>query len=109
VIQISEARAGQSSNVVIQLRGNDASESLARCIGLAIEAGERSIVVDLGDAETASASLLAVLHGAARRVRERGGRFAVVSRHPGLRRLLDMTCLTLTLDVVETREEALEG
>lgn len=109
VIEVCEPSVGLASRVVIGYQEGDVPEGLARCVELAIDLGERNLVIDLGDRETASASLLGVLRAAARRLQDLGGSFGVVCARPGLRRLLWATCLSLSLSVYETREEALRG
>lgn len=106
-----ELRDGMTSSpnapVLIRCGESDAAAGVSRCIDLAIEMGNTSLVVDLGDRRGACAALLGVLLRAGRRLRERGGRLAVASSDPGLRRLLDRTLLSQAFTVFETCEEAL--
>ena len=50
-----------------------------------------------------------MLHRSGKRVREAGGRFALVCADSRMRRLFDVTLLSWSLPVYETREEALAG
>ncbi|HSF61158.1 MAG TPA: STAS domain-containing protein [Gaiellaceae bacterium] len=93
--------------VLIKCGDGDAVAGVSRCIDLAIEMGSTSLVVDLGDRPGACSALLGVLLRAGRRLRERGGRLAVASSDPGLRRLFDVTLLSQAFTVFETREDAL--
>jgi anti-anti-sigma regulatory factor len=93
--------------VLIRCGEGDAAVGVSRCIDLAIEMGNTSVVVDLGDQRGACAALLGVLLRAGLRLRERGGRLAVASSDPGLRRLFDVTLLSQAFTVFETGEEAL--
>lgn len=83
--------------------------NLARLLCSAIGAGDVSVVVDLGDRDDASSELLTVLHRSARHLRGLGGTLAIVARHPGLRRLFDLTAVSQTLPVYATRDEALRA
>jgi anti-anti-sigma factor len=108
---VIELRNGATTSpddpVLIRCDEGDAVAGVSRCIDLAIEMGNTSLVVDLGDRRGACSVLLGVLLGAGRRLRERGGRLAVASSDPGLRRLLDVTLLSQAFTVFETREKAL--
>jgi anti-anti-sigma factor len=108
---VIELRDGRTSSpkapVVIRCGEGDAAGSVSRCIDLAIERGSTSLVVDLGDQGGACAALLGVLLRAGRRLKEQGGRLAVASGDPGLRRLFELTLLSQAFTVFETREEAL--
>jgi anti-anti-sigma regulatory factor len=93
--------------VLIRCREGDAAAGVSRCIDLAIEMGSTSLVVDLRDQGGACAALLGVLLRAGRRLKEQGGRLAVASGDPGLRRLFELTLLSQAFTVFETRVEAL--
>jgi anti-anti-sigma factor len=93
--------------VLIQIGEGDAVVGVSRCIDLAIEMGNTSLVVDLGDRRGACSALLRVLLRAGRRLRGHGGRLAIAASDPGLRRLLDVTLLSQAFTVFETRDEAL--
>lgn len=82
---------------------------LSRLLGTALGAGDVNLVVDLGDQTDASSDLLAVLVRTARHVRRVGGKLGVVSRQPGLRRMLDLTMLSQAFPVFATRDEALQS
>ncbi|MGH3066276.1 MAG: hypothetical protein ACRDOF_08210 [Gaiellaceae bacterium] len=92
-----------------QGRGEGDAAAVSRTIDLAIEMGNTSLVVDLGDGNGAGAAFLEALLRAGRLIRERGGRLAVACDDPGLRRLLDRTLLSQAFAVCETREEALSS
>ena len=76
---------------------------------LALGLGHTRLVVDLGERGDVDADLLGALHRSGQRMREAGGRLAVVCADSGLRRLLDFTLLSQGFRVYETREEALAG
>jgi hypothetical protein len=108
VIELRNGVATSSDDhVLIRCDQGDAVAGVSRCIDLAIEMGNMSVVVDLGDRRGACSHLLDVLLRAGQRLRERGGRLAVASSDPGLRRLLDVTLLSQAFTVFETREDAL--
>lgn len=86
----------------------DSSPDLARLLGTALNSGDVSLVVDLGDRTDASSELLMVLHRTAQHVRRLGGKLGVVSPQPSLRRLLDLTLLSHAFAVFATRDEAIE-
>ena len=80
--------------LVIDCSLDDTPAGIARCIDLAVRVGHGHIVVDLGSREDTPSELLSVLHRSSCRLRDLGGKFAVVSRAPGVRRLLDLTLLS---------------
>jgi len=82
---------------------------VTRGVDLALLLGHTWLVVDLGERNAADADLLAVLHRSGQRVRDAGGRLAVVSADSRLRRLFDVTLLSRSTPVYETQEEALAG
>lgn len=108
MIELRDSRTSSpNAPVLIRCGEGDTAEGVSRCIDLAIDMGNTSLVVDLGDQRGTCAALLGVLLRAGRRLRERGGRLAVACKDPGLRRLLDRTLLSEAFVVFETREEAL--
>jgi len=82
------------------------ARGVVRCVDLALTLGHRWLVVDLGDRNAVEAELLAALHRSGQRVRDAGGRLAVVCADSRLRRLFDVTLLSRSTPVYETREEA---
>ena len=78
-------------------------------VDLALRLGHLTVVVDLGVREAADADFLSVLLRSGKRVREAGGRLALVCADSRMRRLFDVTLLSWSLPVYETREEALAG
>lgn len=105
MIRPSYHASRQSAIVVLDVEED--ADNVARRMARAIGAGERTLVVDLGDSDHASADLLTVLHGTAARLRALGGRLGVVVTQPNLRRLLDLTLLSRGFAVFATRDEAL--
>jgi anti-anti-sigma factor len=108
VIEIRHDPTGRSQLVVVETE-HGSPRDLALLLDTAIGTGDVSLVIDLGNRDDASSDLLTVLHRTARRVRRLGGRISVVARQPGLRRLLDLTLVSRTLPVYETRDEALRS
>ena len=60
------------------LRRPGMPQGAIRCVDLAVPTGHTTMVVDLGGSDSLDADLLGVLHRSGRRMREAGGRFAVV-------------------------------
>ena len=81
--------------------------AVERCVEMALSLGQTDVVLDLGESIGADSETLRSLHRSARRVRQSGGRLSVVCADAGLRRLLDITLLSQSFTVYETREEAL--
>jgi anti-anti-sigma factor len=106
---VIEVRQESTAAAVIDCAGADGAEGVARCVDLAFRLGHTKVVVDLGGRDGADAELLGVLHRSARRMREAGGRLAVVSASSRYRRLLHLTLLSHAFGVYATREEALAG
>lgn len=82
---------------------------MVRSVELALRMGHLTVVVDLGERTVADADFLTVLHRSGKRVREAGGRLALVCADSRMRRLFDVTLLSWSLPVYGTREEALAG
>ncbi len=93
--------------VLIRCGASERAAVVVRCVDLALRLGQRWLVVDLGDRNAVDADLLAVLHRSGQRARAAGGRLAVVCADSRLRRLFDVTLLSQSTPVFETREEAL--
>lgn len=110
MIEVREEIATASSPAaVIDCEERGCAEGVVRCVDMAVRLGHTKVVVDLGGLDGADADLLSVLHRSGRRMREVGGRLAVVSGSSRLRRLLDVTLLSQGFRVYATREEALAG
>lgn len=92
--------------IVVDMR-RSATTDLARLLDCAIDAGDISVIVDLGERRDASSELLTVLHRCASRIRGLGGTLSVVCSRPELRRLFDVTLLSHGFDVYASRDEAL--
>jgi anti-anti-sigma factor len=92
--------------VVVELE-RASTPDLARLLRTAIGTGDIGVIVDLGERGDASSELLLVLHRTARQLRTLGGRLAVVSTKPELRRLFDLTLLSQAFGVYASRDEAL--
>lgn len=107
MIEIREERASASGPAVIISCAAGGAGAVARCVELALRLGHSRLVVDLGRRDDADADVLGALRRSARRMREAGGRLAVVSADPGVRRLLEITLLGHDFPVYATREEAL--
>ncbi len=95
--------------VLIRCAEQGEVKGVLRGVDLALRLGHTKVVVDLGAREAADADLLSVLHRSGKRVRDAGGRLALVCTDSRLRRLFDMTLLSRTLPVYKTKEEALGG
>jgi anti-anti-sigma regulatory factor len=107
VIEIREERGPSTNAVVILCPDGGAAAGVDRGVDLALRLGHTQFVVDLGERHAADAELLSVLHRSARRVREAGGRFAVVCADSQLRRLFDLTLLSQSFLVYANSEDAL--
>ena len=92
--------------MLVELK-RDSTGDLARVLGSTVRAGDVSVIVDLGEREDAPSELLAVLHRTAGQLRGLGGRLAVVTAQPDLRRLFDVTLLSQAFAVFASRDEAL--
>jgi anti-anti-sigma factor len=97
------------SAVLIRCAESGGVRGVVRGVDLALQVGQTTVVVDLGERQAADADLLSVLYRCGRRVRDSGGRFALVCVDSRLRRLFDVTLLSWSLPVYETQEEALAG
>lgn len=108
MIELQHATAGRAPVVFVQMK-SDSSRELGRLLTAAVGSGEFDVVVDLGDRADAPSDLLAVLHRAARQVRDLGGSLGVVAAQPSIRRLFDVTLLSRTLPIFATRDDALRA
>ena len=109
MIEIREERASASGPAVVIRCESGGAGGVVRCVDLALRLGHRRLVVDLGERDDPDSDLLGALHRSARRMREAGGRLAVVCADCRLRRLLDLTLMSQGFRVYATREEALAG
>ena len=101
-----QADAGTSAVVVVEMQRASTTD-LAGLLRTAVSTGDVGVIVDLGERNDASSELLTVLHRTARQLRTLGGRLAVVSTRPELRRLFDVTLLSQAFGVYASRDEAL--
>lgn len=85
------AGSSGSGSVLIAYRGS--ARGLADRLGAAGALGARDVIVDFGETETLSSVALEALLRSGRELGARGGRLAVVSLRPSLRRLLRLTLL----------------
>lgn len=72
-----------------------------------VEAGHRTLVVDLTNVSFLDSSALGVLVGTLRRLREREGELRIVKPQPLAMRAFEVTSLDKVLSLYETRTEAL--
>jgi anti-anti-sigma regulatory factor len=94
---------------VLECAGHADAQNVVRCVDLAVRLGHTRVVVDLRERDGTDADLLGVLNRSARRLRESGGRLAVVTADSRLMPLLRLTLLSRSFRVCATREEALTG
>ena len=76
-------------------------------LSVAIDAGARSLVLDLTKVSFVDSMTLGVLVGSAKRVRANGGELRIVVDRPPLRRIFEVTLLDRILPLDGSREEAL--
>jgi anti-anti-sigma factor len=107
VIAVTHPVDTETSAVVVVEMQRGSTKDLARLLRTAMRIGDLGVIVDLGERGDASSELLTVLHRTARQLRALGGRLAVVSAKPELRRLLDLTLLSQGFAVYASRDEAL--
>lgn len=104
-----EGAPSARSAVLIRCTESEGGRGVVQGVDLALRMGHTTVVVDLGERKAADADFLSVLHRSGQRVRDAGGRLALVCADSRMRRLFDVTLLSLSLPVYETREEALAG
>lgn len=109
MIELRQEERGAGPAAVIECAGHADAENVVRCVDMAVRLGHTRVVVVLRGRDGTDADLLNVLHRSARRLRETGGRLAVVTTDSRFRRLLDLTLLSQGFRVCTTREEALAG
>jgi anti-anti-sigma regulatory factor len=110
MIEVHEegAHSGHAA-VLIRCAESGGAVGVVRGVDLALQLGQTTVVVDLGERHAADADLLSALYRSGQRVRDAGGRFTLVCADSRLRRLFDVTLLSCSLPVYETQEEALAG
>ena len=108
MIEVAHGSERASAIVVVEMKQASTTE-LTRLLGAAVHWGDIGVIIDLGDRDDASSDLLAVIHRANRQLRALGGRLAVISRRPELRRLFDVTLLSQGFGVYSSRDEALRS
>jgi anti-anti-sigma regulatory factor len=104
-----ETTCVERSAALIRCGESEGAAVVVRSVDLALRLGQRWLVVDLGDRNAVDADLFAVLHRSGQRARAAGGRLAVVCADSRMRRLFDVTLLSQSTPVFETREEALSA
>ena len=111
MIEVGEegAHLAHSAVLIRCAESGGGAGGLLRGVDLALHIGQTTVVVDLGERQAADADFLSVLHRSGKLVRDAGGRLALVCADSRMRRLLDVTLLSWSLPVYETREEALAG
>jgi anti-anti-sigma factor len=103
-----ESSARTSAVVLVGLR-RESPPGLASVLRSTLSAGDVRVIVDLGERHDMSSNLLSILHRTATHLRALGGKLAVVTPEPGLRRLFDVTLLSEALGVFGSRDEALRS
>lgn len=81
---------------------------LRSAIAGAIDAGARSLVVDLSEATFIDSMTLGVLLGAVKRLRPSGGTVSVVCTDPHIRRIFQITLLDRVFSLHDDRDAALD-
>lgn len=109
MIEVREHGAAARSAVLIRCAESEGVRRVAQGVDLALRQGHLTIVVDLGKREVADSDFLRALLRSGQRVRGAGGQLALVCADSRMRRLFDITFLSWSLPVYETREEALAG
>jgi anti-anti-sigma factor len=108
VAEVSHGSAARPAAIVVDVR-RDLPRDLARVLGETVTAGDVRVIVDLGEREDVPSDLLTILHGTATQLRRLGGRLAVVTPQPQVRRLFDLTLLSQAFGVFTSRDEALRS
>ena len=97
----------QDGQTVVRLEGEVdvyTSPRLDDCLQSLIEAGQRSVVIDLTDVTFIDSSGLAVLIKAHTRMGEEGGGLAIASPSETAFRLFELTGLTAVFTIVDAPE-----
>ena len=87
----------------------DAAPQLSAALEEAIAGGKTQIVLDMSAVRFIDSTAVHAIVGAARELRQRLGRLALVCADPNVRRLVELTRLDLVAPVFESREAALRG
>ena len=103
-----ESSSTTSAVVLVELR-RDWPLDLAGILRSTLGEGDVRVIVDLGERHDVSSDLLSILHRTATQLRVLGGKLAVVTPEPGLRRLFDVTLLSQAFGVFGSRDEALRS
>jgi anti-anti-sigma regulatory factor len=109
VIEVTHQPPSRASAIVVVEMKRASATDLATLLRTAAGSGEIGVIVDLGERGDASSELLTILHRAGRQLRALGGRLAVVSAVPELRRLFDVTLLSQGFGVYASRDDALRS
>ena len=109
MIEVSHGSAAGPAAVVVVDVQRDSTHDLARVLGETVNAGDVRVIVDLGERDDVPSDLLTILHRTATQLRRLGGRLAVVTPQPHVRRLFDLTLLSQAFGVFTSRDEALRG
>jgi anti-anti-sigma factor len=109
VIEVCHGSAAGPAAVVVVDVQRDSTHDLARVLGETVNAGDVRVIVDLGERDDVPSDLLTILHSTATQLRRLGGRLAVVTPQPHVRRLFDLTLLSQAFGVFTSRDEALRG
>jgi anti-sigma B factor antagonist len=80
-----------------------------RRLDAAIARGKTAVVLDLSATEFIDSTGLSVLLNGLRRVTRQRGRMTIVCTNPTVLRLFEITRLTSTFDIHETRDEAVSA
>jgi anti-anti-sigma regulatory factor len=109
VIEVCHGNAACASAVVVVEVRRDSTGGLDRVLRGTVNAGDVRVIVDLGEREDVPSDLLTILHRTATQLRRLGGRLAVVTPQPDVRRLFDVTLLSQAFGVFTSRDEALRS
>lgn len=82
---------------------------LKRAMTAAMDAGARSVVIDLSETRFLDSTGLGVLIGAVKRLRLVDGRMLIVNHEPSTAKTFAITGLDQIFEIVETRDEALKS
>jgi anti-sigma B factor antagonist len=86
-----------------------AAPGLAAALDEAIESGKTRLVLDLTGVSFVDSTAMHVVVAAARELRQRLGKLALVGPDPNVRRLVELTRLDLVAPLFESREAALRS
>ena len=108
MIDVSHGAERTTAIVVVEMKQASTTD-LSRLLRTAVRWGDIGVIIDLGERGDANSELLTVLHRAGRQLRTLGGRLAIVSSRPEVRRLFDVTLLSQGFGVFPSRDEALRS